>query len=281
MIDIHAPQNARTYSDRRADSGWGAAIRELVDPAGADVVDLGCGGGIYTAAWLGLGAASVIAVDSSRPILEETARRTARDSRVRTVLSDAADIGLPAASADVIFSRALIHHLADLRPVAREVARLIRPGGTIIIQDRTPEDVAVPADVALPDGTQHIRGHLFEAFPRLLDIDAARRPTDAQVTEAFLDARLPAPEPTRLWETRAHHATREDLLADIAARRGRSILHELDDAELNRLVDHLRGRIPDAPVVEADRWTLWSSTLPAAPASATAAPATDQPGRAR
>ena len=56
---------------------------------------------------------------------------------------------------------------------------------------------------------------------------------------------------------RRRYADREDYLAEIAARTGRSILHDLSDHELADLVEELRRRIPDGPLVEQDRWTLW------------------------
>jgi hypothetical protein len=55
-----------------------------------------------------------------------------------------------------------------------------------------------------------------------------------------------------------HH--REDYPAEITGRIGRSILHELSDADLERLVAELRGLLPDGPLVEQDRWTLWQAT---------------------
>lgn len=58
-------------------------------------------------------------------------------------------------------------------------------------------------------------------------------------------------------EVRRRYADREDYLAEIAARTGRSILHELSDPEPAELVAELRRRIPDGPLVEQDRWTLW------------------------
>lgn len=64
-IDFHAPANRRTYSDREADASWREAVLRLVDAAGADVVDVGCGGGVYTRAWHELGAATVTGVDFS------------------------------------------------------------------------------------------------------------------------------------------------------------------------------------------------------------------------
>lgn len=64
-IDFHATANARTYAGRNAHTSWSAAIRGVLDPHGLAVVDVGCGGGVYTQAWLDLGAASVVALDLS------------------------------------------------------------------------------------------------------------------------------------------------------------------------------------------------------------------------
>ena len=58
---------------------------------------------------------------------------------------------------------------------------------------------------------------------------------------------------------RRRYASSEEYLAEIRSRTGRSILHELDDAELDHLVDELRGRLAEGPVVERDRWTVWAA----------------------
>ena len=62
---------------------------------------------------------------------------------------------------------------------------------------------------------------------------------------------------TSLWEVRRRHDDREDHLAEIARRTGRSILRHLTDVELQHLVGELRRRLPAGPVIEQDRWTLW------------------------
>ena len=65
-------------------------------------------------------------------------------------------------------------------------------------------------------------------------------------------------------DLRAGHPHRDAYLEEIRQRRGRSILHELDDREVARLVDVLADRLPAGePVVETDRWTLWTGALPA------------------
>jgi hypothetical protein len=42
-------------------------------------------------------------------------------------------------------------------------------------------------------------------------------------------------------------------------RTGRSILHALDDGELRTLIDFIRSGIGPPPIVEKDRWTIWSA----------------------
>src|SRR3954470_601792 len=80
---------------------------------------------------------------------------------------------LPAASKNVVFERALIHHLKDYKACFAEAHRVLVPGGSLIVQDRTPDDVE------LPGSPEHVRGYFFERFPRLLAVELARRPTDA------------------------------------------------------------------------------------------------------
>jgi SAM-dependent methyltransferase len=250
-IDFHAEGNRRTYSGRSADETWREAVRRLVDPRGVDVVDIGCGGGTYTRAWHELGAATVTGVDFSEPILAAARESHGDLPGVSLRSGDAAATGLPDGCADVVFERALVHHVPDLTAVAVEAARLLRPGGVLLVQDRT------PGDVARPGSPTHPRGWLFEVFPRLLVVEDARRPSTELVRDALAAAGLDDISTHPLDEVRRRYDDREDYLAEIAARTGRSILHELTDDELHTLVTELRRRLPDGPLVEEDRWTIW------------------------
>jgi SAM-dependent methyltransferase len=250
-IDFRDPANRRTYSGREADASWRDAVTALVDAAGADVVDIGCGGGTYLRAWHDLGAATVTGVDFSAPILDAARESHGHLPGISFHHGDAAATGLDEARADVVFERALVHHVPDLGAVAVEAARILRPAGILLIQDRTPEDVAQPGSV------DHPRGWLVDLHPRLLDVENGRRPAPHQVEAALGAAGFADVTTTTLWEVRRRHADREDYLAEIAARTGRSILHELSDGELSQLVEDLRRRIPPGPMVEQDRWTLW------------------------
>ncbi len=255
-IDFHATANRRAYSGREADESWRSAMRQLVDPTGAVVVDVGCGGGSYTRAWHELGAATVFGVDFSVPILDAARESHGDLPGVDFRRGEAVDTGLPDGCADIVFERALVHHVPDLAAVAAEAARLLHHGGTYLVQDRAADDVAQPGSPA------HPRGWLFEVFPRLLEFENRRRPDPSVLADALAGAGFGDVTEASLWEVRRRYSDRKHYLAEIGQRTGRSILHELDDAELGHLVEELRARLPEGPLVETDRWTLWSARRP-------------------
>jgi ubiquinone/menaquinone biosynthesis C-methylase UbiE len=253
-IDFHAEANRATYTGRHVSSGWSDAMRGIVDPVGKRVVDVGCGGGIYSLGWHELGAISVVGVDFSEQMVAAAREQASGLSDLSFHRGEATATGQPAHSADIVFERALIHHLPGYEACFAEARRVLVPGGTLIVQDRTPEDVA------LPGAAEHLRGYFFECFPRLLAVERARRPTDAAVRSALDVTGFRVIESRPLWEVRKTHATRDLLRQDLAARTGRSLLHDLDDRELETLIGYVEARLPaNGPIVERDRWTVWSA----------------------
>ncbi len=96
------------------------------------VLDLGCGRGENVVPLAERGA-NVIGIDIS-PHLIENARRRIEETGIRVVLKvgSAYDTGLPDESVDIIFCKALIHHL-DIPSVRREMRRILRKSGQIIM----------------------------------------------------------------------------------------------------------------------------------------------------
>ncbi|GAA4190019.1 class I SAM-dependent methyltransferase [Microbacterium oryzae] len=255
-IDFFDPLVRRTYADRSASPSWHGAILDIIgDARDKVIVDVGCGGGTYSQAWLDLGASQVIGVDISAQFLE-TASEAISDDRFDVVQADAAHTGLTAESADIVFGRALVHHLSSPGQFAAECARIVRPGGWVIVQDRTLEDVEQPP---APD---HPRGYFFSVHPHLLTIEQERRPTASAMAEDLTMAGLTDVKLHQLWEERRSYESVAEYQADIAARTGRSILHDLTDAELDDLVCALGAVLPAGRVIERDRWTLWTGNKP-------------------
>ncbi|MDH6124940.1 class I SAM-dependent methyltransferase [Kitasatospora sp. GP82] len=254
-IDFHSEVNRLTYTQRRAGSEWAEAIRSVLAPEGLRVADVGCGGGVYCMGWLDLGAASVVGVDFSAAMISAAREHCAGRDGLTFRHGSAYETGLADGSADVVFERALVHHLDDLEAAFREAGRVLAHGGTLIVQDRTVEDVRRPGSEA------HLRGWFFECFPYLLDVEAARRPSAVRVEAAMRAAGFGGVRTLELAETRREYADPEEVRADLLARTGRSILHELTDGQLTELADCVTARLPEGPVRESDHWTCWAATV--------------------
>jgi len=97
--------------------------------AGMRVLELGCGSGDLTLALLGIGA-EVTAVDLSGAMIDVARRRIERYAQrpAELVVAPAERTGLAADSFDAVIGRFILHHL-DIPQAAREIARVLRPGG--------------------------------------------------------------------------------------------------------------------------------------------------------
>jgi SAM-dependent methyltransferase len=100
-----------------------------VDWAG-EVADLGCGTG-RTGAWLaGRGAIAIDGVDVTPEML---ARARERGVYRELVEADVAHTGLASDAYDLVVTSLVDEHLADLRPLYAEAARVAKPDGTYVI----------------------------------------------------------------------------------------------------------------------------------------------------
>ena len=113
-------------------AGEGALV-EILPPAPASVLDLGCGDGRLSGLVMAARdtVTSVVAVDRSEPMLAAARARFARDERVCVRAHDLVDPIGGLGAFDVIVSGFAIHHLehARKRELFAEAARMLRPDG--------------------------------------------------------------------------------------------------------------------------------------------------------
>jgi SAM-dependent methyltransferase len=114
------------------------------DVAGRRVLDVGAGVGATGLAFAARGA-RVVALDLT-PAMLEAARGQAVErglTAYETRLGDAAALPFPDASFDIVACRVCAHHFGRARVATGEMARVLRPGGQLLLIDSiSPEDPA-------------------------------------------------------------------------------------------------------------------------------------------
>jgi malonyl-CoA O-methyltransferase len=141
VIPIGAAEGYRLWADtwdatpspivaveERALLPWIAALRPR------RVVDVGCGTGRWTARLNALG------VDASPAMLAVAGRK--RGLRGRLAVADATALPMATACCDVVLCALTLGHIRDRAAALRELARILEPGGMLIVTDFHPSAAA-------------------------------------------------------------------------------------------------------------------------------------------
>ncbi|SDZ02686.1 class I SAM-dependent methyltransferase [Bacillus sp. 166amftsu] len=254
-INFHDANNKYTYATRKADISWCEIIQNIIDVKGKSIIDIGCGGGIYTKELALMGASNVVGFDFSKKMLQAAIENCDSIQNISFIHGDAHHMPFANETFDIVISRAVVHHLQDVPKFLQEASRILKKNGMLILQDRTIEDCIILGS------PEHIRGYFFSIYPKLIPIEEKRRPKATYIQQLITQNGMhPLPLQT-IWEVRKIHDSIETLLQDLSPRTGRSILYELTDEELSQLLHHIRSELHNiAPIVEQDRWTIWSAT---------------------
>lgn len=161
-------------SDFTARGLLGLLAREWV------VADVGCGTG-NGAELLSPHVREVIAVDQSGPMLEAARKRLARAANVKFVQGPLEALPLESGSVDACVCVLVLHHVSEPAEGLREMARVTRPGGRVLVIDMFEHDRAVYRQTM---GHQHqgfgeraVRGMFEQAG--LTDVTVSALPSDA------------------------------------------------------------------------------------------------------
>ena len=132
---------------QRYDQGWLGQLHHQIADRTADlaltacqpprrILDVGCGTG-YLLGRLASRApqAEVLAGIDAAPAMIEVARVAAADDRLRFVVGTAERLPWPAATFDLVVSTTSFDHWADQRAGLAECARVLAPGGCLVLAD--------------------------------------------------------------------------------------------------------------------------------------------------
>ena len=142
----------------------------LLDPSWT-VGDLGCGTGVMTAA-LAPFVAKVVAVDNSAAMLAAAKRRLSGTTTVDFRRGDLEDLPVADGELDAAVLTLVLPYLPDPGRALRDVARVVAPGGRVLVTDVLPHD---------REGYRQQLGHQWLGF------------SEAQMTGWLTDAGFEAP----------------------------------------------------------------------------------------
>jgi SAM-dependent methyltransferase len=149
---LYELENRSVDPERRIE----AAMRELADWSGRDVLDVGCGSGFHLPMFAAT-ARTVVGVEPHPPLVTLARRRTARSAGgapVTVLQGTAQQLPVPDASVDVAHARWAYFFGPGSEPGLAELHRVVRRGGTAFVVDN--------------DGTRSTFGRWFRlGYPRV------------------------------------------------------------------------------------------------------------------
>ncbi len=161
-----------TYNQtRKADPFLVTRMCELLNPEpGEQFLDIGCGTGNYTLE-LAKHNMQVVGIDPSNEMLEKA--RT-RNKEIDWRQGVAENIQLPDSSQHGVLAWLTTHHWSDIDQGFREIYRILRPGGRLLIFTSTPEQM------------EHYWLHHY--FPKMMGASGMKMQPELALTSSLIKA---------------------------------------------------------------------------------------------
>lgn len=108
------------------------ALRALLPPAGGRLIEVGAGFGRLANEYGGYG--EVVLLNSSDVHVAAAIDALGSDPRIHVTLGDALALPFPDGYFDTVVCVRVLHHFADPAPVVAELGRVVRDGGTLVLE---------------------------------------------------------------------------------------------------------------------------------------------------
>lgn len=149
---------------------WRKVLAPYVEGSARPVLDLGSGTGLWSEALAHWFAVSIVGVEPSDGMRGE-AMRKGLASGVSVIGGSAEHLPLRNQSCHCAWLSTVLHHLSDVRACARDLRRVLRPHGAVLIRN------------SFGDRLEGI--HWLRYFPAAQRLAARRWPSVAATVEAF------------------------------------------------------------------------------------------------
>jgi ubiquinone/menaquinone biosynthesis C-methylase UbiE len=125
--------------DRMREGFFSEAVREKAlaiagVQSGRLAADLGSGTGFITEGLIQKGL-KVIAIDQSEAMLAEMRRKFTDLEGIEYRVGEAEDLPIPDETVDYVFANMYLHHVESPLKAIREMIRILKPGGRLVITD--------------------------------------------------------------------------------------------------------------------------------------------------
>jgi SAM-dependent methyltransferase len=127
---VGAPRN---QDCRRTIGVFRDKLAALAPLQGERLLDVGCGEGSFTEAIAANGYREIVGIDVQEHWLEHFRMRVKGDPRYRILNMSASEMTFAAGYFDTVLTVEAIEHIPDLKGAAAEMARVLKPGGDLVL----------------------------------------------------------------------------------------------------------------------------------------------------
>jgi ubiquinone/menaquinone biosynthesis C-methylase UbiE len=224
---------------------WLHAIGDQVAGPIDGIVDLGCGTGRFSKALAEFFDTYCMGVEPSAEMLAEVKRNASENTRF--IRGTAEQIPIDE-QVDMVFMSMVYHHVKNQKKALKEIRRVLKVPGHLVIRNATAEDIA--------------NNELFDFFPRAREIELKRLPKAEVLAEQIRSAGFRTVCVKPITQVFAH--SYEEYF-DKVKKRGLSALQMIEDKEFDQGITALRrycnSKSPNEAVHENFHLFVFSNQL--------------------